>query len=536
MMNPARGRRGIAVAPHSLASQSALAILREGGNAVEAMVAAAATIAVVYPHMNSIGGDSFWLLSLADGGAGKREFLGVEGCGAAAAAANRERYAGMPAIPFRGPNAALTVAGTVSAWARSLDVSRERLGGRLPLSRLLGDAIDYARNGVPVTASQYRNTNGKLADLVSVPGFAGTFLTADGRAPEVGSLFHQPRLADTLEQLARAGLSDFYTGDLAQRIAADLQQLGSPLSLDDLRGHRAEDRKPLSLAHSLGAVYNMPPPTQGLVSLIILGLMDRLDASRTDHLGADYVHAAVESVKRAFSVRDAHLTDPAHMSVDPASFLEPAALDAMAATIDIGKAAPWGAGKGPADTVWLGVIDAQGNAVSMIQSIYHEFGSGIVLPQSGITWQNRGASFSLQRGHINTLEPLKKPFHTLNPALAELGDGRLVVYGNMGGDGQPQSQSAVFTRTAVHGMNPQDAVNAPRWLLGRTWGQTSDTLKLESRFPQGTVDELRRRGHEVELLGDYDEVCGHAGCVVRHPDGSLEGGFDLRSDGAVAAF
>ncbi|TDV05481.1 gamma-glutamyltransferase family protein [Paraburkholderia caballeronis] len=536
MMNPARGRRGIAVAPHSLASQSALAILREGGNAVEAMVAAAATIAVVYPHMNSIGGDSFWLLSLANGGAGSRAFVGVEGCGAAAAAATRDRYAGVAAIPFRGPDAALTVAGTISAWERSLAISRERLGGRLPLSRLLADAIDYARYGVPVTESQYRNTHGKLAGLAPVAGFAQTFLTADGHAPAIGSLFRQPRLAATLDHLARAGLADFYTGELAQRIAADLQQAGSPLALDDLRRHRAEDRTPLALAHSLGTVYNMPPPTQGLVSLMILGLMDRLDASRTDHLGADYVHAAVESVKRAFGTRDAHLTDPAHMRVDPVSFLEPAALDAMAATIDMQQAAPWGEGKGPADTVWLGVVDADGNAVSMIQSIYHEFGSGIVLPQSGITWQNRGASFSLRADHINTLEPLKKPFHTLNPALAELRDGRLVVYGNMGGDGQPQSQSAVFTRTAVHGLNPQDAVNAPRWLLGRTWGQSSDTLKLESRFPAETVEELRRRGHTVELLGAYDEACGHAGCLIRHPDGSLEGGFDLRSDGGVAAF
>ncbi|MHC8286841.1 gamma-glutamyltransferase [Pseudomonas sp. XS1P51] len=172
----------------------------------------------------------------------------------------------------------------------------------------------------------------------------------------------------------------------------------------------------------------------------------------------------------------------------------------------------------------------------MIQNIYHEFGSGIVLPGSGVNWQNRGASFSLDPQHINGLAPGNKPFHTLNPALAHLADGRTLVYGNMGGDGQPQSQSAVFTRTVVHGLNPQAAVSAPRWLLGRTWGQASDTLKLEGRFAPDTLAELRERGHDVEVLADYDEACGHAGCALRYPDGSLEGGSDPRSDGAVAAF
>lgn len=531
MTHPTRGRRGMAVAPHALASQSALAVLRDGGNAIEAMVAAAATIAVVYPHMNGIGGDSFWLLSL---GGAQSEMLGVEGCGAAALGARMDAFAG-PSIPFRGAAAALTVAGTVSAWERSLQLSRERLGGRLPLSRLMADAIDYACHGVPVTASQARNTAAKQGELTGVPGFAETFLPG-GQPPEAGSMFFQPRLAATLEQLARAGLHDFYRGDLARGMAADLQALGSVLTLEDLERHRAHDRTPLALEHSLGRIFNMPPPTQGLVSLLILGLMDRLPASREDHLGAAYVHAAVESVKQAFAVRDLHITDPEHMMADPAGFLRPDALDAMAARISADRAAPWGSGKGPADTVWMGVVDGHGNAVSMIQSIYHEFGSGIVLPGSGVNWQNRGASFSLDPSHINALKPGKKPFHTLNPAMAHLHDGRTVVYGNMGGDGQPQSQSAVFTRTAVHGLNPQEAVSAPRWLLGRTWGQTSDSLKLESRFPQSTVSRLAALGHDVELVGDFDEICGHAGCLVRHDNGALEGGFDPRSDGGVAAF
>jgi len=172
----------------------------------------------------------------------------------------------------------------------------------------------------------------------------------------------------------------------------------------------------------------------------------------------------------------------------------------------------------------------------MIQSLYHEFGSGVVLPETGINWQNRGCSFSLDPSALNSLKPGRKPFHTLNPALAVLRDGRTMVYGTMGGDGQPQTQSAVFTRVAVFGMDPQQAVSAPRWLLGRTWGQTSDSLKLESRFSTGVVADLARRGHVMEVLGEYDEAMGHAGAIVRHANGVLEGGADPRSDGCVAAY
>jgi gamma-glutamyltranspeptidase/glutathione hydrolase len=224
------------------------------------------------------------------------------------------------------------------------------------------------------------------------------------------------------------------------------------------------------------------------------------------------------------------------MRADARSFLDPAAVRALAANIDRNKAAPWGNGRGPADTVWMGVIDGEGVAVSFIQSTYHEYGSGVVLKDSGVVWQNRGCSFSLDDKALNSLRPMKKPFHTLNPAMALFGDGRSMVYGNMGGDGQPQSQSAVFTRYALFGMNPQEAVSAPRWLLGRTWGQTSDTLKLEARFPREVVDQLRRYGHEVEVLQAWDETMGHAGAIVRHANGVLEGGADPRSDGAVAAY
>jgi gamma-glutamyltranspeptidase/glutathione hydrolase len=532
MPQPIRGTRGMAVAPHSLAAQSALAVLREGGNAIEAMVAAAATIAVVYPHMNSIGGDAFWLIHIP--GEPPRA---LEACGAAAAAASREFYRerGLSTIPFRGGVAANTVAGTVSGWEIALSLSASTLGGRMPLARLLADASRYAREGIPVTRSQTATTQAKLDGLRGQPGFDETFLSA-GSAPAAGSRFVNPRLAATLDRLAQAGLADFYRGDLARSIARDLEAAGSPLTLADLEAHRAQWREPLALKHSLGTLYNMPPPTQGAVSLLILGILDALAIGKVDPQGAEYVHLCVEAVKQAFAIRDRYITDPAYMKVDAQSFLAREKVAELAARIDRRRAAPWGAGKGPADTIWMGVMDGEGCAVSFIQSLYHEYGSGVVLAESGINWQNRGCSFSLDPGALNCLEPGRKPFHTLNPALALLSDGRAMVYGNMGGDGQPQTQSAVFTRTAVFGMHPQDAIAAPRWLLGRTWGQTSDTLKLEARFPPEVIEALARMGHEVEVVGAWDEIVGHAGAILRDREGLFEGGSDPRSDGAVASY
>jgi gamma-glutamyltranspeptidase/glutathione hydrolase len=523
----------MAVAPHALAAQAALAVLREGGNALEAMIAAAANIAVVYPHMNSIGGDAFWLIHVP--GQAPRA---IDACGAAAGAASMAWYAERgigKSIPFRGGLAANTVAGTVSGWNAAYEFSRKALRGKLPLARLFADAIHYAENGIAVTRSQNATTAAKLDGLKGVHGFDETYLV-ECAPPATGSVFLQPRLGATLRHLAAAGLDDFYRGELAASLARDLAAAGSPLALADLRRHQAQWCKPLELGHTLGTLYNMTPPTQGLVSLLILGMLDALEVGKLDPAGADYVHLCVEATKQAFAIRDRSITDPAYMQVDAQSFLEPGAVRALAANIDRCKAAPWGAGKGPADTVWMGAVDGKGCAVTFIQSTYHEYGSGVVAKDSGIVWQNRGCSFSLDERALNALRPLRKPFHTLNPALALFGDGRSMVYGNMGGDGQPQSQSAVFTRYACFGMNPQEAVSAPRWLLGRTWGQISDTLKLEARFPAEVVQTLADYGHEVEVLQAWDETMGHAGVIVRHANGVLEGGADPRSDGAVAAY
>ena len=529
MLQTPRAIRGMVVAPHHLAAQAGLAVLREGGNAIEAMLAAAAAIAVVYPHMNSIGGDNFWLI--AEPG---REPIGLLACGGAGQEASVEFYRdrGCASIPPRGPLAANTVAGAISGWNAALQVGA-KWGGRLPLARILADAIQYARAGAPMTNSQHRFTMAKLGELKDVPGFGEQFLLA-GKPPDAGSLFRQPRLANTLEHLARAGLTDFYRGEIGAAIEAELARLGSPVTGSDLRAHRAFEAAPLRVSLRCGTVYNLPPPTQGMASLIILGVFDRLACTEAETFA--HLHGLVESTKQAFLVRDRVVTDPAYLKEDPQGFLAESALAEMAGRIQQDKAAPWPPSAQGGDTVWLGVIDSEARAVSLIQSIYWEFGSGVVLRDTGILWQNRGVSFALTDGALNVLRPGRKPFHTLNPALARLHDGRTIVYGTMGGEGQPQTQAAVFTRHALFGQELQAAVTAPRWLLGRTWGATSTNLKLESRFDPDLLEALRQTGHDVEVVAPFSDVMGHAGGIVRHSSGILEGAADPRGDGVVAAF
>ena len=528
---PAGFQNGLAVAPHAGAAEAAAHILREGGNAIEAMVAAAATIAVVYPHMNAIGGDGFWLIHDP-----ARAPIAIDACGAAAQSATLDFYRQycVDSIPVRGPLAANTVAGTISGWDAALEVSRS-WRGKMPLAMLLADAISHARNGIVVTNSQAANTAAKLVELSGQPGFKDSFLVNDA-APVAGSRFAMPRLANTLEYLAKAGLRDFYLGDVSQSIAKDLTAVGSPISRNDLVRHEALFREPLTFKHSLGALYNMTPPTQGVVSLLILATLDKIGLKGLDPLGPEYVHLCVEATKQAFAIRDKYVTDPAYMAVHAQSLLDDDIVSALAAKVKRDRAMAWENSAMPGDTVWMGVIDKEGRAVSFIQSIYHEFGSGIVLNESGVNWQNRGASFSLDPKALLAIAPGKKPFHTLNPALALFNDGRVMPYGTMGGDGQPQTQCAVFTRIGNFGMSPQEAIAAPRWLLGRTWGNPSDSLKLESRFDASVFEGLRARGHEVESLSDFDESVGHAGALIRSRDGTLTGGFDPRSDGGLAGY
>ncbi len=402
----------------------------------------------------------------------------------------------------------------------------------MPLDVLLGPAIRHARDGYVVTRSQARLTAEKLAECRDAPGFAAAFLV-DGKPPAEGATLKQQALAATLDQLANAGLPDFYRGDVGREIAADLERIGSPVTRADLERYEAVVAEPLSVAVQAGTLYNTPPPTQGLASLIILALFERLRVPEAESF--DHVHGLIEATKRAFRVRDRTVTDPERLAGPPERYLDKTFLDAEAGKIDRRKAARWPAPKGEGDTIWMGAADSSGLVVSYIQSLYWEFGSACVLPGTGVLMQNRGASFSLERGAVNPLQPGRRPFHTLNPALAMLRDGRIMAYGTMGGDGQPQTQAALFTRHVLYRQPLEQAVDRPRWLLGRTWGSTHTNLRLESRFDEGLIDRLMSAGHDVEVLPDaYSDTMGHAGAVVLHPDGTLEGVHDPRADGGAA--
>ena len=527
-LHTAGHRRGVVCAPHSAAVEDGRRILAEGGNAIEAMIAMAASIAAAYPHMNHIGGDGFWLIREPSG-----RVRALMGAGRAGAKATPRYYrdAGYDEMPTRGPLAALTIPGAIAGWMLAAEAARA-FGGKLPLDLMLGGAIKHARDGYTVTRSQARLTAEKLDELKDVPGFAKMFLP-EGKPPEEGATLKQAALAATLDHLSHAGLDDFYRGDVGREIAADLDRIGSPVTRADLEQYRAWVDVPLSIGIGVGTLYNAPPPTQGLASLIILALFDRLRVREPESF--EHIHGLIEATKRAFRVRDRVITDPDRITVDLGRFLSPAFLDGEAGKIDARKAAKWPAPYGEGDTIWMGSADASGLVVSYIQSLYWEFGSGCVLPATGVLMQNRGASFSLDPKALNTLAPGRRPFHTLNPALAELKDGRVMAYGTMGGDGQPQSQAAVFSRHVLYRQPLDKALDAPRWLLGRTWGSTHTNLRIESRFDENLIDRLMSAGHDVDVLDEaFSDTMGHAGAVLLHPNGTLEGGHDPRADGGAA--
>jgi len=519
-------------APHHLASQAGLAILREGGNAVEAAVAAAAAIAVAYPHMNGLGGDAFWLIAEPN-----KPPVSIDGAGGAGSGASVAAYRalGLSAVPEAGPLAAATVAGAVSSWQAALELSN-RWGGRLPLSRLFEDAVSLAEGGVAVTANQVAATRRRLDVLRDQPGFAAHFLV-DGAVPEVGHLLKQPALAATFRLLAKNGLDDFYRGEVGRMVGVDLVRAGTPVVSGDLARHRSIRRRPLSLNLASGHVFNTPPPTQGLASLMILGLFDRLGVQKAESF--EHLHGIIEATKQAFLVRDTHVTDPSHMHVHSATYLSEHLLDRIAASILPRHAMPWPKVAVEGDTVWIGVVDGEGRAVSFIQSLAQPFGSGVVLPESGLVWHNRAVAFELDEAGRRPLLPHRKPFHTLSPALARLKDGSVMVWGSAGGEGQPQTQAAIFTRHVLFGQDLQSAITAPRWLLGRSWQATAEQsgeVLMEARFDEGLLNALRRAGHKISLVQRFDPLMGQAGALVRTPQGVIEGASDPRSDGSVAGF
>jgi oxamate amidohydrolase len=530
----ALGRRGVVASPHPLATVAGLETLLRGGTAVDAAVAVGATLAVVYPHMTGLGGDSFWLIW--DARASRLTALQAAGAAAAAASPDLYRRRGLAQIPARGPLAALTVPGAVDGLWTAHRFSQERLGSAVPWGDLLQAATRHAADGMPVSPCQARVTAGAADLLAAVDPALAMFRTTylnEGAALPPGRRLVQPRLSRTLERLAREGGRAFYEGDLAAEIGRACEAVGSPLRASDLAVHRSRWADPITVPYRGGVAASVPPPCQGLVALAILGMLEGMDVG--DHVGApaDYVHLLVEATKLAFGDRDRWLADPERTAVPVRRLLDPAYLRARGRGIRMDRVAPGPAESGVdrGDTIACVTADAAGNCVSLIQSLYHEWGSGVIAGETGVVLQNRGAGFTLDTAHANALAPGKRPFHTLTPFMY-LRDGRpFLVAGTMGGEGQPQTLVALATRVVDLGLDVQAAVEAPRWVYGRTWGAPTRALALEARFGDAVASELGRRGHAVRVLEPWSDTAGHAQALRLEPGGLLVGGGDPRADG-----
>lgn len=505
-------------APHRLATDAGMSILRHGGTAIEAMVAGAAAISVVYPHMNSIGGDGFWLIHNPDASAP----IAIDACGRAAS--NLSEHLALASLPARGGKACLTQAATIAGWQLALQQDSR---ASMSLDAILAPAIGYAENGFEISASMAKAIAKVMAEE-DVPESFLRLYSIEGRPLQEGDWFKNPHLANTLRLLASNGLADFYQGEVANRIGRTLQAVGSPLSSEDHRATKAELVKPLELELENMRCFNLPAPTQGVHSLQILGQVDRLKQQASSD--ADWAHLIIEATKQSFNDKSLLWADAESVAPAYALALDNQTLGEKAAAVNLEQAKPWPFDNAPGDTIWMGARDSNGQLVSFIQSIYWEFGTANVIEDSGFVWNTRGISFSLDPNDRNCLAPGKKPRHTLNPAMAILNDGSRLSYGTMGGEGQPQTQAVLLSRFFWQGYTLERSIADGRWLLGRTWGDDSNDLKVEADLAERIGDELTARGHLWQIVPALNESMGHAGAIFDDQQ-TLTVATDPRSDG-----
>lgn len=511
--------REVVASPHHLASATGAAVLRDGGNAVDAAVATNLVLAVATPYFCGAGGDLFALVAEPDG-----QVHGLASAGRTPAGLTLDHVRSVlpeptPAkLPDVGP-LPVTVPGAVAGWHALLDGH-----GTRSFASLAAPAIRYARDGVPVGPTGRGAFERAARRYVGQPSWDRAF----GTVAATGVLL-QPALADFLEAVAQDGPGALYGGVLGEQLVAFLSDEGSPMSLEDLAGHEVSEVEPMATAYGDLEVLELPPPTQGVTALQALGVADRLrrrhDGHDTDEV--DRVHLQVEAVRAALVDREAHVADPSRMLVDPASLVTDGRLDELAAAVDLDRAAAWPpATPRPGGTAYLCAADEEGRTISLIQSNFMGFGSGLVSP-AGVALQNRAAGMRLDASHPDRVGPGVVPMHTLVPALARR-DGEVVLtFGTMGGDGQPQTHLQVLDRLR-RGVDLQPALADWRFLV-----QPDDGLVVvEGRAPTAVVDGLRHRGHEVHVVEDWSSLLGHAHAIQRTPHG-WAAATDPRAAGAV---
>jgi gamma-glutamyltranspeptidase len=548
----ARGSRGAVVAPHHLATAAGLHVLRSGGSAVDAAIATNAVLAVVMPSGCGIGGDAFWLIW--DHAAGQQHALNGSGRAPAAADAAALRDHGESVLPKRGP-LTITVPGAVRSWGDA-----HARHGRLSRDAILGPAIELARDGFAAWSGFIEATERAAAIIRAAIGPDAGFFPVyrpHGRAWRPGERVRLPALARTLETIARDGFDAFYDGDLGERQARGLAAAGSAITADDLRDHTSTWGAPIAVDYRGVRVTTHPPNSSGIVALELLGILAALEAPPAADFGPDgvtdprWIHAGIEAAKLAMADRDRYVTDPTFRDVPVDRLLDPARLADLARRIDPRRAALPPAATNPpgGGTIHLATVDTDGNAVSLIESNYLGFGSGIVDPDTGIHYQNRGSYFSLDPDHPNVLEPRKRTLHTLLPGMLfrDRGDGRgsrpWVVAGSMGADAQPQIHAQMVSAIVDGGVDVRTAVAAPRWYVEPADHFRPPTdVRLEPRHAPGVAEALAELGHDLVPTKPFDDDLGHAHAIElvdggpANHDGSVAAATDPRSAGLPAVW
>lgn len=526
---------GLVTSPHSLASAAGMDVLRAGGSAVDAAIATSAVLAVVYPHMTSVGGDAFWLIH--EGKTGRIRFLDGGGRAAARGTIPAFKERGLTEVPFRGVlPATLTVPGAVASWTEA-----HAKFGSLPLKRSLEAATSYARDGFPVTSRLAAFIRDTQSELVKSAEAAAIFLPG-GTAPAAGQKITNRNLAATLDRLASGGKDGFYGGETGAELTRFSEANGGFFRAADLAAQTAIWGEPISSTYRGVTIYNTPPPTQGFAVLSMLNLLEPLELHKRDFLGPDHVHFLVQAKQLAYHDRDRFIADPRFTDVPTQKLISKAYADERRAHIDPARALAWDKvpsyGSLAGDTIYIAVVDKDGNAVSLIQSLYGVFGSAVVAGKTGVVLQNRSAYFNLDPAHPNALAPGKTPLHTLIASMGKR-DGKLwSVLGCMGADGQPQIQMQAYVGLIDFGLDIQQALEMPRFLSGRfALGEARDTLHIEARYPAATLANLEKRGHLLNRWGDWCEMAGHAhGITIDPVTGVRHGGSDPRSDGAAIGY
>ncbi|WP_256208810.1 gamma-glutamyltransferase [Paenibacillus sp. CF384] len=521
--------KNMVAAPYYLASQVGNQILCLGGNAMDASVAVSAALGVVYPHMTGIGGDAFFMIHHNE------TIMGFNGSGRSGGLASRDYYLnkGLNSIPSRGVESAITVPGMVDTWWEVW--SRY---GRLQWAELLEPAIKYAEDGFPISRDlhHWMVTDEQLI-RASEP-MSAVFLK-DGKLLGLGDRLVQPALAVSLKVLQLEGRAAFYEGSIMKAITESMERDGGLLREADFRSHHGEWVKPLSINYRGYDIYEMPPNSQGFSTLMMLNMLENVNLNQIPRHSADFYHLAVESIKLAFMERDRYVTDPRFTADIPMEkLLSKAYAKELFEHVYRVEGSPIHVKPhlSPVlgqDTAYAAIVDGEGNGVSFIQSLYFDFGSCYMAGDTGIILQNRGSYFSLDPGHVNTLEPMKRSFHTLMPAMICKDGALYALLGTQGGEGQPQTQLSLITGLIDYGLTIAEAIELPRWVYGRTWGTDSDVLRMENRDPESeeAACELAAWGHQVQLFGSWDRIMGQAQGIVIDANGLRSGAVDPRGDG-----